>query len=131
MINRLFFTLCVVGVSQTCFAELSIQRQWRMPSSQVNPNIQRHAIPPTPHDMSLPEFGQGVIGWGTGIAGAKHRLETITADDVKIIQQRGASLQMIQIWHDFYANENQRNPANITAIYRKQLMQKIIELWNK
>lgn len=111
------------------FAELHIQRQWVMPHSQVNPDIARHAIPPTPQQMSLPQFGQGVIGWGTGIAGAKQRLEHITADDVKRIQQQGTTLAMIQAWHDFYANENQRNPSNITAIYRKQLMQKIIDLW--
>lgn len=126
-------SVCLIGLlswSNICLAELNIQRTWRMPASQVNPDIQRHAIPPTPHNITLPQFGQGVIGWGTGIEGAKHRFEQITVEDIKGIQQAGTTLAMIQAWHDFYANENQRNPANITAIYRKMLMHKIMQLWH-
>lgn len=126
-------SVCLIGLlswSNICLAELNIQRTWRMPASQVNPDIQRHAIPPTPQNMTLPQFGQGVIGWGTGIEGAKHRFEHITSADVQHIQQQGATREMIQAWHDFYANENQRNPANITAIYRKMLMHKIMQLWH-
>jgi len=40
--------------------------------SLVNLDIDRLAIPPTPHNMSLPEFGQGVIGWAQALKMQKH-----------------------------------------------------------
>ena len=97
--------------------------------SSVNPNIQRLDIPPTPNNMSLPAFGQGVIGWGTGPDGAEKRLNNITKQDVDQLKTQDVNLNMIQTWQKFYENETQRNPGNPTAPFRAQLMKKIVELW--
>jgi hypothetical protein len=97
--------------------------------SSVNPNIQRLEIPPTPNNMSLPSFGQGVIGWGTGPDGAEKRLNNITKQDVDQLKTQDVNLDMIKTWQKFYENETQRNPGNPTAPFRAQLMKKIVELW--
>lgn len=39
------------------------------------------------------------------------------------------TLEIIQTWQKFYANEIHRNPGNPTAPFRAQLMQKIADLW--
>ena len=96
---------------------------------QVNEKIERNAIPKTPHNMSLPAFGQGVIGWATGPEGAKIRLEKIQKKDLKEIQEKGTTLAIVKEWQAFYENEVQRNPCNPTAPYRAELMKKIAWLW--
>lgn len=96
---------------------------------QVNEKIERNAIPKTPHNMSLPAFGQGVIGWATGPEGAKIRFENIQKQDLKAIQEKGTTLAMVKEWQAFYENEVQRNPCNPTAPYRAELMKKIAWLW--
>ena len=101
----------------------------RTEKCQVNASMSRNAIPQTPHNMTLPEFGQGVIGWATGEDGAKKRLENIQKADLKGIQEKGTTLEMVKEWQAFYENEVQRNPCNPTAPYRAQLMKKIAELW--
>ena len=103
----------------------TVQRQ-----CQVNENIQRHAIPPTPNNMSLPAFGQGVIGWATGEEGAKQRLNGVQKTDIAGFKEKGVTLSMVQAWQAFYENEVKRNPCNPTAPYRAQLMQKIALLWS-
>lgn len=95
----------------------------------VNDSIQRNPIPKTPHNMSLPAFGQGVIGWATGEDGAKKRFENIQKSDLKSIQEKGTTLDMVKEWQAFYENEVQRNPCNPTAPYRAKLMKKIADLW--
>ena len=96
---------------------------------QVNEKIERNAIPKTPQNMSLPAFGQGVIGWATGPEGAKVRFENIQKQDLKAIQEKGTTLAMVKEWQAFYENEVQRNPCNPTAPYRAELMKKIAWLW--
>lgn len=96
---------------------------------KVNTNIERNPIPKTPNNMSLPNFGQGVIGWATGPEGAKTRLESIKKSDLKAIQIKGTTLDMVKEWQVFYENEVVRNPCNPTAPYRAQLMKKIAQLW--
>lgn len=96
---------------------------------QVNVDIERNKIPQTPHNMSLPAFGQGVIGWATGPEGAKQRFENIKKEDLVKIQNEGTTLEMVNEWQAFYENEVKRNPCNPTAPYRAALMQKIAELW--
>ncbi|WP_086190067.1 DUF4951 domain-containing protein [Acinetobacter sp. ANC 3832] len=96
---------------------------------KVNTNIERNPIPKTPNNMSLPNFGQGVIGWATGQEGAKTRLESIKKSDLKAIQIKGTTLDMVKEWQAFYENEVVRNPCNPTAPYRAQLMKKIAQLW--
>lgn len=112
------------------YADIHIDRKYRMPISQVNVDIERLNIPPTPNQVALPIFGQQIIGWGTGIEGAKNRLEQLNATDVQLIKQKGVTWDMIQQWQAFYENEQRRNPSNITAYYRTELMKKILNLWS-
>lgn len=106
-----------------------VQTSAQEPKCQVNTQIERHPIPETPHNMSLPEFGQGVIGWATGPEGAKMRLENIQRQDLTDIREKGTTLAMVRQWQAFYENEVQRNPCNPTAVYRAELMKKIANLW--
>lgn len=128
----LFVTLSAVliAVSSSSFAELQLSEKIRPTvKSLVNPNIQRLAIPPTPNHMSLPTFGQGMIGWGTGPDGAEKRLNNIAKEDVEKLKTQDVTLEMVQTWQKFYDNETQRNAGNPTAPFRAQLMKKIAELW--
>lgn len=101
----------------------------RDPSCKVNETIERNAVPVTPNDMSLPSFGQGVIGWATGPDGAKARLENIASKDIQVFKDNGVTLPMVKEWQAFYENEVRRNPCNPTAPFRADLMNKIAELW--
>lgn len=101
----------------------------RDPNCKVNEGVKRNAIPKTPHNMSLPNFGQGVIGWATGPEGADARLNNIQKADLKEIQDKGTTLKMVKEWQVFYENEVKRNPCNPTALYRADLMKKIARLW--
>ncbi|AMW80392.1 hypothetical protein AMD27_09945 [Acinetobacter sp. TGL-Y2] len=101
----------------------------RDPNCKVNESIERNPIPKTPQNMSLPLFGQGVIGWETGPEGAEARLKNIQKADLKAIQDKGTTLEMVKEWQAFYENETLRNPCNPTAPYRAKLMKKIAQLW--
>lgn len=130
MLKPFCLTVLLCSVSLPSFAELVISEKIRPNiTSLVNPEIQRLAIPPTPNNMSLPEFGRGIIGWGTGPEGAEARLNNITAADVAQFKNQGVTLSMLETWHQFYANETRRNAGNPTAPLRAALMQKIISLW--
>ncbi|WLF84942.1 DUF4951 domain-containing protein [Moraxella sp. ZY210820] len=124
-LKLLFCCLITTNVS----AELHINNIITPLPSQVNKSINRLAIPPIPEKMSLTQFGQEVIQWGTGFQGAKYQLDNITAEYVQTIKQHGITQTMIVQWRDFYQNETQRNPSNIAAYYRALLMQKILTLW--
>ena len=127
-VNFLKFSFVLIS-SLLLMACANHQISSQKPKCQVNTRIERNAIPKTPHNMSLPEFGQGVIGWATGPKGAKARLENIQQQDLKDIQQKGTTLAMVKEWQAFYENEVQRNPCNPTAQYRAELMKKIANLW--
>lgn len=101
----------------------------RDPNCKVDDSIERNPLPKTPHDMSLPNFGQGVIGWATGPEGAEARLRNIQKADLKAIQDKGSTLEIVKEWQAFYENETLRNPCNPTAPYRAKLMKKIAQLW--
>ncbi|WP_338563092.1 DUF4951 domain-containing protein [Acinetobacter sp. KS-LM10] len=101
----------------------------RDPDCKVNEAIQRKPIPKTPHNMSLPNFGQDVIGWATGPEGAEARLNNVQEEDLKDIKEKGTTLQMVKDWQAFYENETIRNPCNPTAPLRARLMEKIAALW--
>ncbi|QIO06275.1 DUF4951 domain-containing protein [Acinetobacter shaoyimingii] len=119
--------LLVSGCSTVATQESATQV--RDSKCKVNPNIARNAIPKTPNNMSLPSFGRGIIGWGTGMDGAKTRLENVTQADVQGFKEKGVTLAMVQEWQTFYENETRRNDCNPTAPYRAQLMKKIAEFW--
>lgn len=106
-------------------------QQLRDPNCKVNENIERHKIPETPNNMSLPDFGQGVIGWATGPEGAQTRINTIKKQDLNAIQDQGVTIKMVKEWQVFYDNETLRNPCNPTAPLRAELMKKIAMLWSE
>lgn len=122
--------LSVCGLS-ACSTSQTQQQNTVQKQCKVDENIQRHAIPATPNNMSLPAFGQGVIGWATGEEGAKQRLQSVEKQDIASFKKQGVTLVMLQEWQAFYENEQKRNPCNPTAAYRAQLMQKIVMLWTE
>lgn len=127
-VNFLKFSFVLIS-SLLLMACANHQISSQKPKCQVNTQIDRNAIPKTPHNMSLPEFGQGVIGWATGPEGAKTRLANIQEHDVKDIREKGTTFEMVKEWQAFYENEVQRNPCNPTAEFRAELMKKIASLW--
>lgn len=130
MFKNLLISYLLITTSMSSFAELSISEKVRPQiKSLVNPDIQRLDIPPTPNNMSLPSFGQGVIGWGTGPDGAEARLNNIIQEDVQKLKTQDVTLEMIQTWQKFYENETRRNAGNPTAPFRAELMKKIAALW--
>ena len=130
MLKPALFTLALLALSPLTQAELTVSEKIRpVAKSMVNPAYQRFEIPATPHNMSLPDFGKGVVGWGSGPNDAKARLDNVTRADVEIMKAKGTTLEMAQAWHAFYENETLRNPGNPTAPFRAKLMQKIASLW--
>lgn len=101
----------------------------RDPNCKVDETIPRNTIPQTPNNMSLPSFGQGIIGWATGPEGAQARLESVKRSDISNFKAKGVTLEMVEEWQAFYDNEVKRNPCNPTAPYRGELMKKIATLW--
>ena len=95
----------------------------------VETNTSPQSVLSTPQNLSLNSFGQWVIGWGTGAEGARQRLDNIQREDVIIIKQKGATLEMILAWQQYYEQEAQNNLNNPTARYRARLMKKIADLW--
>ena len=130
MFKSVLLSAVLLSVSVASFADIQISEKVRPTiKSLVNPNIDRLAIPPTPNNMSLPAFGQGIIGWGTGPDGAEKRLNNISKEDVEKLKTQDVTLEMVQTWQKFYENETQRNAGNPTAPFRAQLMKKIAGLW--
>lgn len=121
--------LLIACANQPMQSQKYLQESTQNVKCQVNMQIERNPIPKTPHNMSLPAFGQGVIGWETGPEGAEKRLQNIQKKDLKEIQEKGTSLEMVKEWQAFYENEVRRNPCNPTAPYRAELMKKIAVLW--
>lgn len=124
-------TLVLTGCStvSTSTTHNDVLNNVRDPNCKVNQDIQRNATPKTPYDMSLPSFGQGVIGWATGPEGAKSRLDNVQKSDIQSFKDKGTTLEMVKEWQAFYENEVKRNPCNPTAPYRAELMKKIATLW--
>ncbi len=120
-------------VSSACLAENIAKTPTleRPLNCEVKESIKRHPLPPTPNDMSLPDFGQGIIGWGTGPEGAYQKLHNVNLVDIQNYKQHGVTLKMLETWQAFYQNETLRNSCNPTAPIRAELMQKIISLWEK
>ena len=99
LLKALFISSLLFSLSSLTFAELSISEKVRpLTASKVNPNIQRLELPPTPNNMPLPAFGQGIIGWGTGSNGAATRVDNLTQQDVEKFKNQGVTLKMIDTW---------------------------------
>lgn len=81
--------------------------------------------PPIPRGMTLREFGNRVMRWGTGDREARVRMRTLTREE---LEQAGLTQEMAEAWRDFYRNEFARNPRNPSATGRAELMQRAVEL---
>lgn len=127
MKNLVLFSLLILP--SLCVASEATNSILPVRECQVNAEIQRFKIPPTPNNMSLPAYGQGIIGWGTGPEGAQAKLQTVNQNDIKHYKEKDVTLLIVQQWHAFYTNEKLRNPCNPTAPIRAALMQKIMNLW--
>lgn len=81
--------------------------------------------PPTPGGITLREFGQHVMQWGSGNAEARERLNTLTRAE---LIQAGLTQNLAVAWRDFYQHESARNPHNPSAAGRAELMQRAVDL---
>lgn len=123
--------LSILFISHSGFSNVIDTATLERPKDcKVNASIARYSLPPTPNNMSLPSFGQAVIGWGTGPEGAYAKLNSVNQRDIEKYKNQSVSLNMLETWQAFYQNETLRNPCNPTAPIRAELMGKIIKLWN-
>jgi hypothetical protein len=75
--------------------------------------------------MTVSDFGNKVMRWGTGHEAARARIKTLTREE---LERAGVTAEMAAIWRDFYINEAARNPANPSAAGRAELMARAAEL---
>ena len=75
--------------------------------------------------MTLREFGQRVMRWGTGDAAARARIQTLTREE---LAHAGLTRNLAEAWRDFYRYELHRNPSNPSAAGRAELMQRAVDL---
>lgn len=92
------------------------------------PPITKMPRPEVPSGMTPNQFGKDVIGWRSKPQGTVERTSNITQNEVERMMEQGLTQKMAQEWKDFYANEFMRNPDNLTAQARTELMKKIIEM---
>lgn len=96
--------------------------QERVPYAVENGRL----LPPlTPQGMTLREFGQRVMRWGSGDTAARARISTLTREEMV---RAGMTRELAEAWRDFYRNESVRNPQNPSAAGRADLMQRVVEL---
>ena len=53
--------------------------------------------PPTPGNMTLREFGQSVMRWGSGDIAARARITTLTREE---LERAGLTREMAEAWRD-------------------------------
>jgi hypothetical protein len=75
--------------------------------------------------MTLREFGQRVMHWGTGNDAARARISTLTR---KELERAELTWEIAETWQDFSRHEIRRNPQNPSAAGRAELMQRALEL---
>ena len=75
--------------------------------------------------MTLREFGQRVMRWGTGDSAARARIQTLTREE---LTRAGLTRNLAEAWRDFYRYELHRNPGNPSAAGRAELMQRAVDL---
>ena len=75
--------------------------------------------------MTLREFGQRVMRWGTGNEAARARINTLMREE---LEQVGLTREIAEAWHDFYRHELARNPRNPSAVGRAESMQRAVDL---
>jgi len=81
--------------------------------------------PPTPRNITLREFGQRVMRWGSGDTAARARMSALIREE---LERAGLTREIAGAWRDFSRHESARNPNNPSATGRAELMQRAIEL---
>lgn len=84
--------------------------------------------PPVPPGMSVRDFGNKVMRWGTGHESARARIATLTREE---LERAGVTLEIAEAWREFYLNEAARNSANPSAAGRGDLMRRAVELLSR
>lgn len=87
--------------------------------------IGRMPVPPTPNGMSIADFGQKIMKWGTGNQTARERMGNLTRQE---LESSGVTREIATAWRDFYRNEMMRVPNNPSAAGRADLMQRAVEI---
>jgi hypothetical protein len=78
--------------------------------------LMRSSLPP---EVSLREFGQDIMRWGTGSAMAQQRIETLTADELRVA---GLTAEMAENWAMAYEIVMRLMPQDPSAAGRAKLM---------
>ncbi len=87
--------------------------------------IEKLPRPPIPSGVSVAEFGNKVMRWGTGNDAARARIATLTRQE---LESAGVTREMAEAWREFYRTEALRVPTNPSALGRADLMQQAVEL---
>ena len=98
------------------------QNGWLVHNSKVTP--------PTPNNMSDPEFGNNLVKWGTGRDGTAkslERMQSISDAELKELASKGLTIDMAEQWGKFYEGVAKSNPSNPSAAGRETLMKSIAE----
>jgi hypothetical protein len=61
------------------------------------------------------------MAWGTGDDEARARRDTITLDE---LESMGMTVEIAEIWRDFYRGAKASNPGNPSAQGRAELMER-------
>jgi len=87
--------------------------------------VQKLPRPPIPSGMTIAEFGNKVMRWGTGNEAARARIATLTREE---LEAAGVTKDMAEAWREFYRTEALRVSTNPSAPGRADLMQRAVEL---
>lgn len=86
---------------------------------------ERLPVPPIPDGMSLREFGEFIMRWGTGDDEARSRIPELNRT---ALLEAGVTREMALQWRDFYRREMRINLDNPSAAGRTDLMQAAADL---
>jgi RHS repeat-associated protein len=89
-----------------------------------DPSLSVPNLPIPPGLKGFSDFGKK-MGWGSGDAEARARMETLTKEE---LEKNGVTKEMAEKWRDFYKDEIARNPNNPSAAGRADLMQHAADL---
>jgi hypothetical protein len=87
--------------------------------------VQKLPRPPIPGGVTVKEFGNKIMRWGTGSETARGRIASLTRQE---LEAAGVTREMAEAWRDFYRTEALRVPTNPSAPGRAELMQRAVEL---
>jgi hypothetical protein len=83
------------------------------------------AIPPTPNNVSTAHCGRHIMKWGHGPADARQRISTIFSEE---LGQNGVTGEILRRWKNFYVEQFEHNPRNVSAAARVELIDHCLAL---